>query len=362
MAKKELGYVELEWTCPNCSTKNPGPVKVCQACGAPQPVDVKFELKKDAELIKDEEKIAAAQKGPDIHCPFCGTRNPADASACSQCGGDLKSGVHRESGQVIGAYQVERPPVKEIACPNCATPNLETRSTCSACGALLQPLPAPATPTTAAASKTPPKLLVIVLAAMVILCLAAAVVYLISTSMKQANVEGVVQGVAWARQVAILEFGPVNRQTWRENVPGNARLGQCELRFNREQDQPAPVATEVCGTPYSKDTGSGYAEVVQDCKYSVYEEYCAYTVDEWRILTTVKSQGNDLNPAWPTYELADNQRTGDQLETYKIVFQTDRGDYTYTTQDAQLFANCQPGSQWLLTINGFGQLVGIQPK
>ena len=32
MAKKSLGHVELQWTCPNCETVNPGLVKVCEGC------------------------------------------------------------------------------------------------------------------------------------------------------------------------------------------------------------------------------------------------------------------------------------------------------------------------------------------
>ena len=43
MAKKTLGYEELQWTCPSCGGINPGPQNTCGSCGAPQPDDVKFE-------------------------------------------------------------------------------------------------------------------------------------------------------------------------------------------------------------------------------------------------------------------------------------------------------------------------------
>ena len=43
MARKELGHIELQWTCPNCNGINPGPEKHCLNCGAPQPEDVEFE-------------------------------------------------------------------------------------------------------------------------------------------------------------------------------------------------------------------------------------------------------------------------------------------------------------------------------
>ena len=67
MTRKILGYVELIWTCDSCGTKNPGAIKACTACGAPQAIEVKFEHV-DAEsfnYIKDEALIRMAQAGPD---------------------------------------------------------------------------------------------------------------------------------------------------------------------------------------------------------------------------------------------------------------------------------------------------------
>ena len=102
MAKKELGYVELEWTCPRCNSRNKGTAKVCATCGAPQPDDVKFEAPAQAEVIKGEAAApvkAAVEAGADIHCPFCEARNPATAKICVNCGGPLEGGKAREKGQ-----------------------------------------------------------------------------------------------------------------------------------------------------------------------------------------------------------------------------------------------------------------------
>jgi len=38
--KRTLGYIQNEWTCPNCDTRNKGGVKTCENCGAPQPENV----------------------------------------------------------------------------------------------------------------------------------------------------------------------------------------------------------------------------------------------------------------------------------------------------------------------------------
>jgi hypothetical protein len=61
--------------------RNPGLKKTCQSCGSPQPTDVAFQSKADEQLITDAQKLEQAKKGPDIHCGFCGARNPATLSS-----------------------------------------------------------------------------------------------------------------------------------------------------------------------------------------------------------------------------------------------------------------------------------------
>ncbi len=104
MTQKIVGYVELEWVCPNCGGKNAGALKTCSQCGAPQPANVQFQQAEKQEALADAQKIEQAKKGADIHCPYCGTRNPADVQVCVQCGGDLKDGAKHVSGTVVGAF------------------------------------------------------------------------------------------------------------------------------------------------------------------------------------------------------------------------------------------------------------------
>ena len=136
MTKKSLGYVQLEWTCPSCQTRNPGPVKKCRSCGAPQPEDVQFEQAVQETFIEDEKLIEKAQAGPDIHCPYCGTRNPAGAVTCSNCMGDLTDAAVRDKGQVLGKHRQEAQP--DVACPYCGTMNPATAVKCANCQANLQ--------------------------------------------------------------------------------------------------------------------------------------------------------------------------------------------------------------------------------
>ena len=80
--KESKGFVELEWVCPNCESSNKGSKKTCENCGAPQPENVKFQRAADEKIVTDANAVAAAEAGADIHCGFCGTRNPATASTC----------------------------------------------------------------------------------------------------------------------------------------------------------------------------------------------------------------------------------------------------------------------------------------
>ncbi|MCL4823341.1 MAG: hypothetical protein KJZ57_03895, partial [Anaerolineales bacterium] len=63
-SRQSKGFVELEWICPNCNSRNPGPKKTCQNCGAPQPENVEFHLPADAKLIQDANVAKIAGAGP----------------------------------------------------------------------------------------------------------------------------------------------------------------------------------------------------------------------------------------------------------------------------------------------------------
>ena len=184
MAKKSLGYVELQWTCPNCGTKNSGAQRACQNCGAPQPDDVQFEQPAEETLIEDEAKIAQAKAGPDIHCYYCGTRNPSTAERCSQCGADLSEGAQRQYGQILGAHRDKA--AQPVICPSCGTPNDPDAPTCASCGSsLVQPEPEPVSSTPAAPQKQPAglgKFWSVGLVVIALLCVGACITFFILSS------------------------------------------------------------------------------------------------------------------------------------------------------------------------------------
>ena len=335
MTKKTIGYVELAWTCPNCATENPGLQKTCKNCGSPQPENVQFHAPSGPqELLKDEKKIAQAQKGADFHCPYCNTRNPADATICSQCGGDLTGAAKRISGHDVGS----------TAAP--ATGNAV-------------PAAKPSQP-----AKAPSKWLWLLLpaAAFIMACCVLAGVLIFRTE----AVKGNVQSVNWQRSIPIEELHDVILEDWQDQVPSGVQTISCEKK-ERTTEQRVVGSHEVC-TQHTVDEGNGAGRVEEEChteneyeSYPVYDQYCKYPGQRWEQIDLLSSQGNDLNVYWPATTLDTNQREGKRTESYTVLFDTQKGSKKYTTKDEGLFSQCQIGSSWTLNINTFGTVTDIQP-
>jgi len=361
MAEKTLGYVELEWTCTRCGTVNPGTQKTCSNCGAAMGDQEKFELPTQQTLVTGDEALAKAAQGPDVHCPYCGTRNLASAQVCTQCGGDLKDAQARQKGQVMGAYSSAQ--ASDIRCPSCGTPNPPGSARCKTCGGGLATVreAAPVVPAAAKpAGKAGSRLMIIVIAIVAVLCLGG--VLLVLLSLRTEEQAGVVRSVQWERRVEITEQRPVEHEDWKDEIPSGAEIGTCQQEYHTTQLEPAPGAEEVCGTPYTVDQGSGVAKVVQECEYRIYDDWCTYTQLDWVVVETPRLQGEDLNPQWPAISLSQDQREGNRLEEYQVVFHSGDEIYTYSVDSPEEFTQFTPGSQWMLEVNTFGAVTGVQEK
>lgn len=357
MARKVKGYVELYWKCSSCGNENLGSHAYCTSCGSPQPKNVEFHQGAKQQLLTDAEKIRRAKAGADIHCGFCGTRNPVGAAKCAQCGAELKEGSQRASGRVVGAFSEGA--IAPVKCANCGTMNAGTRLKCGNCGAALShgASPKAAAPVVA----KPIDRNVLFIAGGVLLLICAAIYFLF---MRASAIVGTVTEAQWTRSVVIEAFGPVQLEDWADELPADARNVSCSEEVSVVQSEPPASGRyeEVCGTPYNVDTGGGFAEVVQDCEYQVYEDYCSYTVDAWAPVSTVELGGIGLNAQWPSPALSSNQRLAEQTGSYQCVFDANGAEYTYTTESFEQFAQCQLGSQWNLEVNALGAIVSITPS
>ena len=360
MAEKELGYVELVWTCKQCGTKNPGRQKACTNCGATRGADVQLELPAEQNLISDAEVLKETGHGADIHCPYCNAPNRGDAEVCVQCGGKLTGGQARPHGQVLGAYQSG--PAAQVRCPACNSLNHPDAPRCQKCGAALGKEPSPAAEPAAGKVPARPKAAVFIIAALVGVAICVALGFMLSQGMRTSELTGVVEGMKWERSVEVLELQPVERENWKDMIPSGASLGECRDEVRRVQAEPVAGAEEVCGTPYTVDQGNGVAKVVQNCEYRIYEPYCSYTVKDWVVANVLQVNGSDVNPQWPAFTFSNEQRQGQRSENYQVVFSAGGESYVYATSSPREYSQFTPGSEWLLEVNAFGAVTGLQPK
>ena len=156
------------------------------------------------------------------------------------------------------------------------------------------------------------------------------------------------------------EYGPVQKDDWQDEIPSNAVIGSCSDKSRGYSDNPTANSVEVCDAPYTVDKGNGVAEVVQDCKYEIFDSYCDYTVEEWHTGESLQAQGSGPNAQWPAINLTSQQREGTRSEKYVLNFSANGETYTFETTDYDLFRQAQPGSDWNLTVNGFGSVVSVE--
>ena len=349
MARKTLGYVQLEWTCPNCSTRNPGLKKTCENCGAPQPENVKFEQPAEQKFISDEKDLQAAKSGADIHCGFCGTRNPATATVCSQCGGDLKEGKARQAGR-----EMEPPPapLKTVTCAKCGSENPGSARVCSQCGSPLPRVGVVGQETSAkqgaigaAPEKKKTNWLLIggIGAALLTCCLAVLFLFVFPSTSLQATVTD----AKWQTSVPVEEIRAVEHSNESGSAPSSAYNVSCH-----------DESRDVC-VDKTIDQGNGVAEVVQECTTET-DTYCSYTLDEWSTVQTYTLDGNDLNPVYSEPSLTSGQRVGTSSETLTVYFDTSKGQKTYTPDSVSEFQQFQIGSTWTLKMNAVGGVLSVE--
>jgi ribosomal protein L40E len=361
MARRSKGFVELEWTCPNCNTRNRGSVKTCVNCGAPQPENVHFEAPAEKKFVSEEVASGLRDRGADIHCGFCGTRNPSTAKTCSQCGADLSQGVARQAGDEI---DLSARALENVTCTNCGTENPGGKVNCQKCGA---PLPRPASPpagtmpgptpgamafstpgaapASAATARKKPNWLLLggIGAALAVCCIAILALFVFPSS----SVKATVTDVYWQTSVPVQEIRAVDYNNERGNPPSDAYNVSC-----RDESQ------EVCEQK-TIDKGNGYAEQVEDC-HTETQKYCNYTLDEWTTIQTYSLDGHDTFPVYEQPSISSDQRLGDQSADYTIYFDTSKGEKTYTPGNEAEFRQFQPGSTWTLKLNALGGVVSVE--
>ncbi|MGE5123353.1 MAG: hypothetical protein ACM3H7_02460, partial [Acidobacteriaceae bacterium] len=258
-----------------------------------------------------------------------------------------------------GAYQAVAVPDKP--CPSCGQLVKANAQRCPYCGGSLVTAAAQPAPTPITAPKKTSIWLIAGGVVLSLLCIGALIAYIVASN-KTNEVTATVSGRTWQMSIDIIEKLPVQRSSWEDEIPAGAQEISCRDEYRETSDLPAPKSTEVCGTPYTVDTGSGAGKVVQDCVYRLYASYCNYSVLDWSVVDTLVANGSDGNPEWPSTALQAGQQAGDYHESYQVSFAADGQTYAYTPADSSEFSQYDPGSEWILAINTFGQIKEISRK
>lgn len=343
-SKESKGFVKTEWICPNCNSRNPGPEKTCGSCGGPQPENVHFYLPAEAKIIQDENAAKAARAGADIHCGFCGTRNPGNATVCSQCGGELKEGKARQAGREMKREAA----AVEVKCTNCGEMNVSSDRMCAKCGA---PLPRPGTggspsaqgaAETAGKKKIPWAVVAGIVACVAVICIG---VYMFMVPSK--TVTATVNNVYWQTTIPVQEVQAVSYSNEQGNPPSGAYNVSC-------YDDVQQVCEEK-----TVDLGNGFAEVVQECHDDT-TQYCSYTVDEWTTIQTYTLDGYDYYPQYSQPSIYAGQQLGDGTLVMEVHFMADGKEYVYTPDSPEEFQYYSEGSSWTLNLNAMGSIVSVE--
>lgn len=350
MSKGSGKFIQLEWECPQCDGRNPGPEQSCLSCGAPQPDDVEFVAPAERKYVSDEKSLKAARSGADTHCGFCDTRNPGNAEICSQCGGDLAEGERRKAGGEVRQRAAEQ----KIRCSNCDAENTSSNHTCAECGAPLAQQKLASAQSDAkgikasggAKEKASPKkrgCIIGAVLAVIALCVAGAV-FLFAPS---ESVAGTVSDVHWQTSIAVQEQQEVRHDNETGSVPSDAYDVSCHTE-----------SEQVCTTELV-DQGNGFAEEVESCD-TQNEEYCSYTALEWQTIETFTMDGNDYNPSYASPSLSNEQRLGNEDIDYSVNFSTEKGNIDYAPDDLDEYRQFQLGSSWNLNLNRLGTVVSVE--
>jgi hypothetical protein len=263
----------------------------------------------------------------------------------------LKEGKARQSGQTLHAAP---PPLKAVTCTNCGAENPGSARMCKECGAPIKqaeavappPLPAlaqvPATSTSAPKKKVNGWIFAAIGAFFLICCVAAVMLFAIPSK----SVKGTVTNLQWQTSVPVQEIQAVNYSNERGNPPSDAYNLSC-----RTDDK------EVCEEK-TVDQGNGFAEVVKEC-HTESEQYCNYTVDEWKTIRTYTLDGNDNYPVYENPSLSGDQRTSSATESLTVVFSIPDGQETYSPGSISEFQQFEIGSVWTLKMNAMGGVMSV---
>jgi len=335
MGKLIMAY----WDCPYCGNRgNRGDAMNCPACGRARG-DVKFYMKDysdgetreenergDLEYLSDD-KAQAVGKNPDWYCSFCNSLNSDNAAFCGNCG------ASRENSEANYFEMLKQKQAREEAEKAAQSSPQPQRSS----------------------SKKP---LLIVLA--VVVALVGLFVFL---NGNKTTGDLKVVSVSWDRVVGIEENREFSESGW--TLPEGAELtdkkqeihhyDQVVDHYENVDVQKSRQVLDHYETYYTyEDRGNGtyeeishqrpvykteyYTETERRPVYAQVPRYSTkyyYKIWRWVSSRQAEAHGEDLNPEWPAFTLAENEREGQRSETYRFTVESEKNQSRRTYRLAE---------------------------
>jgi hypothetical protein len=357
---------EGRWDCTYCVNIGIlGRYTTCTGCARSRPERVKFYLPEDEAEVVDEKLLNLANGEADWVCRYCDSSNRAQYSSCQHCASPREA---ENPSQAVVEYDLAQTPRQgdnaEPAPASVVEPAKEGRSYWRyALGCLG-----------------------IIIAGFALLC-----GFTIYAGFYTDDVQLTVEEVSWSRQIPIEEYRTVVEEDW--TLPAGGRMTTQEERIHHHDevlDHYENKTREVCEqvktgtrtyTCGSTNKGNGFFED-KKCTEAVYERQChnesyrdpvyrkepvyqtwyTYEIEKWILDRTETASGQDHDAHWPEFNLVENEREGQRVESYEVHFVDAEGENYIQALPYEEWLKFKEDTQYSGKVDFFGDVVEIEGR
>jgi hypothetical protein len=264
-----------------------------------------FEMLWDCEFCETKALLAKSQR----HCAECGGKQNPDKRYFPKEGEAKRVDGHKYEGA-------------DKHCPNCEAPMGKLAHNCTNCGAPQDGAKEVRGVVTAAPppKKQPRWWIPVIIGVLVIL----GIVFLVRWCNRTEEKQVTIAAHRWERSIGIEKYDLFDREAWDDDVPRGGNVKHCR----KKQRSTKKIEDGEDCKDQKVDKKDGTFEVVRKCtkKYRsepVDDDWCTYSIRDWKEVDRVTTKGSGITPAWPTERLP--------AETYsEVLGATRRGSKKQT--------------------------------
>lgn len=332
------------WDCKYCGTKRiGGSLRQCPNCGKARGDDTTFYLDTTKNRYVPEEQAAKINKNPDWICNYCGQLNSDDDDSCVFCGAP-------RTAENLNYFE-NKEKQKETAKPknedSTPTSSSSARDYSTSSHSYSDYSSRDYSTGIKSAFSGIPSFFAETWKTMLIVLLIAVSVFSIFWLLRPKEYDITVNELSWERCINVEQYQTVEENDW--YLPSGGRLlytreeySHSEQVLDHYETKTRQVARErISGyeTYVSgyRDLGNGYFEEITS-ERPIYETYYEtetyqepvyrsepvyrtkyyYEIDKWLYERSVETSGTNNSPYWGNPNLASDERTSTQSETYMV--------------------------------------------